>query len=213
MGPCGNASRPRLNAVHREKTSRMLRLKHFKTPLRKILAHGIRVERTQRRYSKSSRFTREVGEPSRGTERVRNIAWDYAHEVGDMIAELASEYSSIVALENLNHLRDKADGSKLFNERLSLWFCRKVRNKLRSECPKRGCGLKDNGSRVLYCPRRGYVGDRDVIARTECAQKMLKMWGAPERPPSPTSIIVASSLLALPSPGSSSNSRDVELRC
>ncbi|MEM0217835.1 MAG: hypothetical protein QXM73_03675 [Candidatus Nezhaarchaeales archaeon] len=41
---------------------------------------------------------------------MRGIAWDYAHRIGEKVAELANEYSSIIVLENLNKLRSKVNG-------------------------------------------------------------------------------------------------------
>ena len=81
----------------------LLKLKRYKTPFRRILTHRIWIERIQRRYPRSWRFIKGVREAIRKHgERARSIAWDYAHRIGDSIAELASRYSSIVVLENLN---------------------------------------------------------------------------------------------------------------
>ncbi|MEM3988311.1 MAG: hypothetical protein QXZ22_06870 [Sulfolobales archaeon] len=87
-------------------SGRVIRLKRLETPLRKVLTHRIWIERIQRRYSRSWRFIRGIRRAiKRHGERIRSIAWDYVHKIGDSIAELASRYSSIVVLENLNHLR------------------------------------------------------------------------------------------------------------
>ncbi|MEM3988700.1 MAG: zinc ribbon domain-containing protein [Sulfolobales archaeon] len=162
----------------------LLKLKRFKTPLRKILTHRIWIERIQRKYSKSWRFIRGVRRAiKRHGERIRSIAWDYAHKIGDSIAELASRYSSTVVLEDLNHLRSRVNGDSSFKKKLSLWFYRKMQftigyealerglavsyidpSKTSSTCPRCGSRLKDSGSRVLKCTRCGFTGDRDVIA-------------------------------------------------
>ncbi|MEM0227509.1 MAG: RNA-guided endonuclease TnpB family protein [Ignisphaera sp.] len=162
----------------------LLKLKRFKTPLRKILTHRIWIERIQQRYSKSWRFIRGVRRAiEKHGERIKNIVWDYAHKIGDSIAELASRYSSIIVLENLNHLRSRVNGGSSFNKKLSLWFYRKMQftigyealerglavsyvdpSKTSSTCPRCGSRLKDSGGRVLKCTRCGFMGDRDVVA-------------------------------------------------
>jgi len=162
----------------------LLKLKRFKTLLRKILTHRIWIEKIQRKYSKSWRFIRSVRRAiKRHGERIRSIAWDYAHKIGDSIAELASRYSSIIVLENLNKLRSNVNRGSNFNKKLSLWFYRKMQFiisyealergletryvnpvKTSSTCPRCGSKLKDNGGRVLKCTRCGFIGDRDVIA-------------------------------------------------
>ncbi|MEM0066625.1 MAG: hypothetical protein QXH88_06865, partial [Sulfolobales archaeon] len=88
----------------------LLKLKRFKTPLRKILTHRIWIERIQRRYSKSWRFIRGVRRAiKRHGERIRSIAWDYAHKLGDRVAKIAGRCRAVVVLEDLNHLRDRVN--------------------------------------------------------------------------------------------------------
>ncbi|MEM3993084.1 MAG: RNA-guided endonuclease TnpB family protein [Desulfurococcaceae archaeon] len=162
----------------------LLKLKRYRTPLRKILTHRIWIERIQRKYSKSWRFIRGVRKAiKKHGERIRSIAWDYAHRIGDSIAELASRYSSIVVLENLNHLRSRVNGGSSFNKKLSLWFYRRMQFtmsyealergletryvnpvKTSSTCPRCGNRLESNGNRVMRCTKCGFMGDRDVIA-------------------------------------------------
>ncbi|MEM3988072.1 MAG: zinc ribbon domain-containing protein [Sulfolobales archaeon] len=162
----------------------LLKLKRFKTPLRKILTHRIWIERIQRRYSKSWRFVRGVRRAiKRHSERIRSIAWDYAHKLGDRVAKIAGRCRAVVLLEDLNHLRDRVNGGSSFNKKLSLWFYRKMLftisyealerglavryvnpSKTSTTCPKCGSRSKDIGGRVLKCTRCGFTGDRDVIA-------------------------------------------------
>ena len=93
---------------------RMVKLKRFKTPLRKILTHRIWIERIQKRYPKSWRYIKEVRRAiEKHGERIKNISWDYSHKVGDLIANLALKYSSIIVLENLDKLRDNAKKSRV----------------------------------------------------------------------------------------------------
>jgi len=162
----------------------LLKLKRYETSLKRMLTHRIWTKRIQRRYSRSWRFIRGVRRAiKRHGERIRSIAWDYAHKIGDSIAELASRYSSIVVLENLNKLRSNVNRSNSFNKKLSLWFYRRMQftisyealergfvaryinpMKTSSTCPRCGSRLKDSGGRVLKCTRCGFTGDRDVVA-------------------------------------------------
>lgn len=99
------------------------------------------------------------------------------------MAELASRYSAVVVLENLNHLGDNAKKNNSFNKRLSLWFYRGIRFTVDYEVLERGfpvvsanprrssskfprCGgkLRGSGNRVLYCTKCSFVSDRDVVA-------------------------------------------------
>ena len=86
---------------------RLVKLKRFKTPYKKILTHRIWVERIQKRYPRSWRFIKGVRKAiDRHGEKIRNISWVYAHRVGDLVAGLASKHSSIIVLEDLDKLRE-----------------------------------------------------------------------------------------------------------
>ncbi|MEM4984429.1 MAG: IS200/IS605 family accessory protein TnpB-related protein, partial [Sulfolobales archaeon] len=105
----------------------LLKLKRFKTPLRKILTHRIWIERIQRKYSRSWRFVKGVKKAiKKHGNRIRSIAWDYAHKLGDRVAEIANEHSSTIVLEDLDKLRDRVNRSSNFNKKLSLWFYKKM---------------------------------------------------------------------------------------
>ncbi|MEM4819554.1 MAG: zinc ribbon domain-containing protein [Nanopusillaceae archaeon] len=183
----------------------LLKLKRYRTPLRRILTHRIWIERIQRRYPRSWRFIKEVRRAiEKHGERIRCIAWDYAYKIGDSIAELASRYSSIVVLENLNKLRSNVDRGSSFNKRLSLWIYRRMQfiisyevlerglearyidpSRTSSACPRCGSRLKDSGGRVLKCTRCGFTGDRDVVACVNLFYRYTRCGvprGHPERP-------------------------------
>ncbi|MEM4054144.1 MAG: zinc ribbon domain-containing protein [Desulfurococcaceae archaeon] len=165
-------------------SGKLLKLKRYKTPLRKILTHRIWIERIQRRYSKSWKFIRGVRRAiKRHGERIRSIAWDYAHKLGDRVAEIADEHSLTIVLENLNKLRSNVNRGSSFNKKLSLWFYRKIQFTILYEALERGLmvsyvnpmktsstclrcrsRLKDNGGRALQCTKCGFIGDRDVVA-------------------------------------------------
>jgi len=172
---------------------KLLGLKRFKTPHRKILTHRIWVERIQKRYSKSWRFVKGVKKAiDKHGKKIRNISWDYAHRVGDLVAELALKYRSAIILEDLEKLRENNKKGKRFNKRLGLWiyhriqFCIEYEARERnievtkanprgtsSKCPKCGGKLAENKHRILRCSKCGFVGDRDVIAAINLYKKFI----------------------------------------
>jgi len=172
---------------------RLAKLKRFRTPLRKVLTHRIWVERVQKRYPRSWRFIKGVEKAvDRHGERIKNISWVYAHKVGDLVAELASKHSSIIALEDLDKLRENNKKGKRFNKRLGLWIYRKIQfcieyearernlevvkinpRSTSSKCPRCGKKLAEYRHRVLRCRKCGFVGDRDVIAAINLYKKYM----------------------------------------
>jgi putative transposase len=174
---------------------RLVRLKRFKTPHRKILTHRIWIERIQKKYPRSWRFIRGVRKPiERHGERIRNISWDYSHKVGDLVAELAIRYYSAIVLENLEKLGENNKRDKRFNKRLGLWFYRRIQFCIEyearerglevikinpkgtsSKCPRCGGKLFEDGYRVLRCRRCCFIGDRDVVATINLYKKYVSM--------------------------------------
>jgi putative transposase len=174
---------------------RLLRLKRFKTPHRKILTHKIWIERIQRRYSKSWRFIKGVRKAiERHGERIKNISWDYAHKLGDLVAELALKYKSVIVLEDLEKIRKNKENkkSRKFNKKLGLWFYRRLQFCIEyearerdleivkidprgtsSKCPICGSRLVEEEYRVLRCRKCDFIGDRDVIATINLYKKYI----------------------------------------
>jgi putative transposase len=171
----------------------LLKLKRFKMPHRKVLTHRIWVERIQKRYPRSWRFVKGVRKAiDRHGKRIKNISWDYAHKVGDLVAELALKYRSIIVLEDLDKLRENNKRSRKFNKRLGLWIYRKIQfcveyeagersievtkanpRGTSSKCPRCGEKLAEYRHRVLRCGKCNFVGDRDVIAAINLYKKFL----------------------------------------
>jgi putative transposase len=171
----------------------LLKLKRFKMPHRKVLTHRIWVERIQKRYPRSWRFVKGVRKAiDRHGKRIKNISWDYAHKVGDLVAELALKYRSIIVLEDLDKLRENNKRSRKFNKRLGLWIYRKIQfcaeyeagersievtkanpRGTSSKCPRCGEKLAEYRHRVLRCWKCNFVGDRDVIAAINLYKKFL----------------------------------------
>jgi putative transposase len=183
-------------------SGRLIRLKRFKTPHRKILTHRIWIERIQRRYPKSWRFIRDVRKAIEGHgERIRNISWDYSHKIGNLIAILALKYQSVVVLEDLEKLKENNKKSKKFNKRLGLWFYRRIQfcteyearerslevikidpRGTSSKCPRCNGKLVEYKHRVLGCKKCGFIGDRDVTATLNIYRKYMSKYsrcGAP----------------------------------
>jgi putative transposase len=137
---------------------KLIKLKRFKTPHRKILTHKIWIERIQRRYPKSWRFIKGVRKAiERHGERMRNISWDYAHKVGDLIAELALKYQSVIILEDLDELRENNKKNKRFNKKLGLWFYRRIQFCIEYEARERSLEVIkiDPRGTSSKCPRCG----------------------------------------------------------
>jgi len=163
---------------------RLVKLKRFKTPLRKILTHRIWIERIQKRYNRSWKFIKGIRRAiAKHGEKIKSISWDYAHKIGDLIAEFALKHNSIVILEELNKLRNNAVKNREFNKKLTLWFYYKIQFCVEYEakekglktievnprgtsttCPRCGSRLVGNGYRTLECKNCNFAGDRDVAA-------------------------------------------------
>jgi len=172
---------------------RPVKLKRLKTPHRKVLTQRIWIERIQGRYSRSWRYIRSVRRAvERHGERIRNISWDYAHKLGDLVAELALKHRSAVVLEDLEKLRENGKRGRRFNKRLGLWFYRRIQfcveyeamerglevvkinpRGTSSKCPRCGGKLVEDGYRVLRCRKCGFAGDRDVIATVNLYRKYV----------------------------------------
>jgi putative transposase len=170
---------------------KLIRLKRFKTPHRRVLTHRMWIERIQGRYPRSWRFVKGIRRAiERHGERIRSISWDYAHKLGDSIAELALRFRSVVVLEDLDELKENSKRDRRFNKRLGLWFYRRVQfcveyearernlevvkvnpRGTSSRCPRCGGRLFEDGHRVLRCRRCGFIGDRDVIATVNLYRK------------------------------------------
>jgi len=137
---------------------KLIKLKRFKTPHRKILTHRIWVERVQKRYPRSWRFIKSVRKAiDRYGERVKNISWGYAHKIGDLVAGLALKHQSVVVLEDLEKLGENNKRDRRFNKRLGLWFYRRIQFCIEYEARERNVeAIKINPKATSSkCPRCG----------------------------------------------------------
>ena len=104
-------------------------------------------EKIQKRYPKSWRFIKGVRKAiERHGKRIKNISWDYAHKLGDLVAELALKHNSVIILEDLEKLKENNKKSREFNKRLGLWFYRRIQFCVEYEAMRRVRGYGE-GSR------------------------------------------------------------------
>jgi putative transposase len=175
---------------------KLAKLKRFKTPHRKILTHRIWIERIQKNYPRSWRFIKGVRKAiEKHGERVRNISWDYSHRIGDLVAELAFKYRSVIVLEDLDKLKENCKRDRKFNKKLGLWFYRRIQFCIEyearernlevakvnpkgssSKCPRCGKKLAEYGRRVLRCRKCNFIGDRDVTATLNLYRKYVSKY-------------------------------------
>ena len=94
--------------------------------LKRALTHKIISEKIQKKYPKKWRFVKGIRESiRRHGRRAKNILLDSCHFISRKVVEIAKEYNAMIVLENLNKLRERANGTKKFNKKLSLWtYCR-----------------------------------------------------------------------------------------
>jgi putative transposase len=172
---------------------RLVKLKRFKTPHRKLLTHRIWVERIQRRYPRSWRFIKGVRRAiERHGKRIKNISRDYSHKIGDLVARSTLKYRSEIILEDLDELRENNKKSKRFNKKLGLRFYHRIQfcieyearerrlevvkadpSGTSSKCPRCGGKLAEYGYRLLKCGKCGFIGDRDVTATLNIYMKFM----------------------------------------
>jgi putative transposase len=144
----------------------------------------------------SWRFVKGVSRAiDRHGKRIRSISWDYAHKLGDLVAELALRYHSIVVLEDLEKLRENGRRDRGLNKRLGLCFYRRIQFCIEyearernlevvkvnprgtsSKCPRCGGKLVEDEHRVLRCRRRNLVGNRDIIATVNLYRKYVSKY-------------------------------------
>jgi len=175
---------------------RLIRLKRFKTILRKILTHRIWIERIQKRYPRSWRNVKGIRKAiEKHGERIKNISWDYTHKIGDLITDLAFKHNSIIILEDLEKLRENAKKGRRFNKKLTLWFYRRVQSCVEYEakerglriirlnprgtsstCPRCSSKLVEDGYRTLRCNTCNFIGDRDVVATINLYKKLISKY-------------------------------------
>ncbi|MCD6195418.1 MAG: IS200/IS605 family accessory protein TnpB-related protein [Staphylothermus sp.] len=160
--------------------------------LGRALAHRIIAEKIQRKYSKKWRYVKGIREAiGRHGRRARNILLDSCHFVSRRIVEIAKEYNALIVLEDLNKLKNRVNGLKRFNKKLSLWTYRRIQSYIHYKAlveglpvayvsprntsktsPIRG-KLEFINYRWVKLPN-GYVVTRDIVASWNLALRGLK---------------------------------------
>jgi len=160
--------------------------------LKRALTHKIIAEKIQRKYSRKWKFIKRVKEAiMRHGKRARNILIDSCHYTSRKIVEIAKQYNALVVLENLNKLRTRANGSRGFNKKLSLWTYRRVQSYTRYKLlvnglpvvfvnPRRTSKISPLGGELMFINYRwvklpnGHIVTRDIVASWNLALKGLK---------------------------------------
>ena len=147
-------------------------------------------EELQKKYPKSWRFLKWVRRArARWLRRARNILLDSSHYIAKKIVEIAKEYSATVVLEDLEKLRERANGDR-FSWKLQLWCYKRVQSFVEYKAlvesikvvytdPRRTSKTSPNRKPLAFINYRFVkLGDvsttRDVIASWNLALRGLK---------------------------------------
>ena len=159
--------------------------------LRRALAHKIIVEKIQRRHPRRWRHVKGIREAiRRHGRRARNILNDSCHHITRRVIEIAEEYDALIVLENLNKLRSRANGSRRFNRRVSLWAYRRIQAHIHHKAtidglpvayvnPKGTSKESPVGGELVFINYRwvklpnGHIVTRDIVASWNIALRGL----------------------------------------
>jgi len=161
--------------------------------LKRGLAHKIIAEKIQKKYSKKWRYVKGIREAiRRHGRRARNILTDSCHYISKRLVEIAKEYGALIVLEDLNKLRSRANDSRSFNKRLSLWTYRRIQSYIHYKTlmeglsvihvdPRRTSKSSPLGGELEFINYRwvklpnGIITTRDIIASWNLALRGLKL--------------------------------------
>jgi len=159
--------------------------------LRRALAHRIIIEKIMKKYSRKWRYVKGIREAIRKHgRRARNILIDSCHYVSRRIVEVAKEYDALIVLEDLDKLRERVNGSKKFNKRLSLWTYHRIQSYIHYKAliegitityvdPRNTSKTSPIGGRLISINYRwvklpnGYIVTRDIVASWNLALRGL----------------------------------------
>ena len=160
--------------------------------LKKALTHKIIVEKIQRKCLGKWRFIKGIREAiKKHGRRARDILNDSCHYISKRIVEVAKEYNALIVLEDLNKLRDQANGSRRFNRKLTLWAYHRIQSYIQYKAlikglqvvyadPRGTSKTSPIGGKLVFINYRwvklpnGYVVTRDIIASWNLALRSLK---------------------------------------
>ncbi len=159
--------------------------------LKRALSHKIIAERIQRKYSKKWKYVKGIREAiKKHGHRARNILVDSCHYVSKRIVGIAKEYNALIVLEDLNKLRNKANGSRRFNKKLSLRTYRRIQFFMHYKALMEGLNVvyvnprgtsrtSPLGGKLTFIKYRwvklsyGYIVTRDILASWNLALRGL----------------------------------------
>ena len=150
-------------------------------------------EKLQRKYPKSWRFLKWVRRVrARWLRRARNILTDSSHYVAKKVVKVAEEYNAVIALEDLEKVKNKKNNSK-FSWELQLWCYRRVQSYIEYKAlvegirvvyvdPRGTSKSSPNGKPPVFINYRfaklgGTITTRDVVASWNLALRGLKQMG------------------------------------
>ena len=161
--------------------------------LKRALAHKVIAEKIQRKYSKKWKFVKDILEAIRKQHRkARNILIDSCHYISRRLVEIAKEYNALIVLEDLNKLRSRANSSRMFNKKLSLWTYRRIQSFIHYIAlieelpviyvnPRNTSKTSPIGRELVFINYRwaklpgGYIVTRDLVASWNLALRGLKL--------------------------------------
>jgi len=158
--------------------------------LRRALHLKRLAEELQRKYPRSWRFIKWVRRVrGRWLKRTKNILNDSSHYIAKKIVSVAKEYNALIVLEDLEKLRDKANGDKLSWE-AQMWCYKRIQTYIEYKAllegikvlyvdPRGTSKISPNGKPLKFISYRFVeLGDvatsRDVVASWNIALRGLK---------------------------------------
>ena len=162
--------------------------------LKRTLIHKIIAEKIQRKYPRKWRYVKGIREAiRRHGYRAKNILIDSCHYISRRIVEIAKEYNALIVLEDLNKLKNRVDGSREFNKRLTLWAYRRVQSYIYYKAlikglpvvyasPRGTSSASPIGGKLIFINYRwvklpnGHVVTRDIVASWNLALRGLNLY-------------------------------------
>jgi len=147
-------------------------------------------EELQRRYPRSWRFLKWARRVrGRGLRRAKNILNDSSHYIAKRVISIAKEYGALIVLEDLEKLKEKANGDRLSWE-MQMWCYRRIQSYIEYKAllegikaiyvdPRRTSKTSPNGKPLRFINYRfamlgNTVTSRDVIASWNIALRGLE---------------------------------------
>ncbi len=159
--------------------------------LKRALTHKVIAEKIQKKYPKKWRFVKGIREAIRRLgRRAKNILIDSCHYISRRVVEVAREYEALIVLEDLSKLKGRANGSREFNKKLTLWAYRRIQSYIYYKAliegipvvyvnPKGTSRTSPIGDKLVFINYRwvklpnGHVITRDLVASWNLALRGL----------------------------------------